>query len=435
MRILLGTYRLSLNRFNYLVAYLGLIHVLTLWNVFRAGAQISALFIDLVALFSVGIAVTFIGRHLCFPQQLKFSVLDGLVFCFLLYQVVSLVLYLQPNNPAGISSYFYGVHLLVLPIFLYFTTARMTEEEQEKLLRFICYLHILLVVSGLLLFVLRPEFYTDYLRERLASRNVEEIWEIYSRLNSYMGSTAVGLLSAVTIALLPMVKMKKLTKYLLLIIFLLAVLLTQQRGAYVSACVATLFFLFYRNFSIRYLMLVVVLSAVAGYFIVSASFNEVNTLLDYTKNRIAVDLLGGGAFGERSDSYQKGWRLWSEFPFGMGLGATTSAADTGGAHPGGQVVDANYMRILCDIGFLGLIFFLAIVLAAVRSGLSCRGGAYLLVVIFIYCFQATGTNVFDIFYVNHLFWLLLGFVNVQPAQLPAPVKAPVLSVDPALRAG
>lgn len=412
MNIVVGKFKLEFSRFNYVVFYLGLIHILTFINIFRAGAQFNTLVIDVVAIYSVTFATIYIAKRLYNPE-IRPSLLDVAVLLFILYSILSIFFYLQPSNPASITAYFYGLHLLILPSFLYFTVAKFDACAQEKLLRFICSLHVVLVIIGMVLFFLRPDFYTDYLRERLATRNAEEIWQLYSRLHSYMGSSATGMLSAITIAILPIVKFKQLTKYILLLLLLFAVLLTQQRGAYVSAFIAMLFFLFYKNYNLKYLLLVVIIST-AGIVLVSLSSDDVvGYVFNYTINRISGDMIGGDPYSERAVSYIKGLDFWSQFPFGMGVGATTSAADSAGAHPGGQVADANYIRILCDLGLFGLYLFLAVIIISVYAVYKNNKSKYFLVILFIYCFQATGTNVFDIFYVNHLFWIFLGIINAD----------------------
>jgi cell division protein FtsW (lipid II flippase) len=192
---------------------------------------------------------------------------------------------------------------------------------------------------------------------------------------------------------------------------LLAVLLTQQRGAYLSATVATLFFFFHSNISIRYLLVAIIIFFLGATFLIRSDKDIIESLVDYTANRISEDLIGGDAYSERAVSYRKALTLQGEFPFGMGIGATTSAADASGANPGGQVVDANYMRILVDLGAIGLYLFLAVLTFGARSVIVRHRSKAFIVILFIYAFQATGTNIFDSYYVTHLFWLFLGIID------------------------
>jgi len=106
----------------------------------------------------------------------------------------------------------------------------------------------------------------------------------------------------------------------------------------------------------------------------------------------------------------------------LGIGATTSAADSQGAHPGGQVVDANYIRILADLGFIGFASFLMILFFVLIKSLKLKNGFAYLSIIAIYCMQALGTNIFDSQYVVHIFWLLLGFIDSDRDMLYNPRK-------------
>ena len=190
-----------------------------------------------------------------------------------------------------------------------------------------------------------------------------------------------------------------------------AVLLTQQRGAYISAIFASLYYLSNNKINFKYLLLFVSIISVGGIYIFSTSINDEESYLYYTANRVTTDVINSNPYSERAISYQKGLMYLSEFPFGMGIGATTSAADNGGAHPGGQVVDANYMRILSDLGIVGLYVFIAVLVFATRSIFVRQRPKAFLVILLIYSFQATGTNVFDSYYVTHLYWLFLGIID------------------------
>lgn len=407
MSLTLGAFKLGFNRLAYLKFYLGTMHFVVLVNMFMAGHQLNTLIVAVVAIYSVVITLSFVVRRLNDPT-IGLSYLDMCVLLFLSFSVMSVVLYLQPSNPASISGYLYGVNLLIVPIFLYFTVKELHAYDQERLLRFIFFLHVGLVLVGFVMFFWRPDFYTEYLRENLASRNAYEMWQIYSRLQSYLGSTAVGILAAITIVMLTLVRLRPFTRYLLLLLLLLAVLLTQQRGAYLSAIIATVFFFSYNKISIKYLLFVLTLVFVAVLFVVESSNEDVVYLVDYTANRITGDLVEGDPYSERAVTYRKGWGFLSDFPFGMGIGATLSATDSAGAHPGGQVVDANFMRILADLGLMGFILFMTVLAFGVRAVFVRRKSMGFIVILFIYCFQATGTNVFDSYYVGHLFWLFLG---------------------------
>jgi hypothetical protein len=99
------------------------------------------------------------------------------------------------------------------------------------------------------------------------------------------------------------------------------------------------------------------------------------------------------------------------FPLGVGLGATLSASEQASNSGLGQVVDANFARILADTGFLGLLLFLGIIAIALFISIKNRSLLFFSITILFYSFQALGTNVFDSFICIHLFWIFLGILN------------------------
>jgi hypothetical protein len=77
-------------------------------------------------------------------------------------------------------------------------------------------------------------------------------------------------------------------------------------------------------------------------------------------------------------------------------------------------VDANFLRIWADLGILGFGTFIMIILFALRRALATGEPFAWTLIVLIYCVQALGSNVFDNFYVSHLFWLLLGVIDSLP---------------------
>jgi hypothetical protein len=137
-------------------------------------------------------------------------------------------------------------------------------------------------------------------------------------------------------------------------------------------------------------------------------------LTGIVSNRIVTDIVFGNPFGERLASYEKGFAVLSDFPLGLGLGATMSRADDVGANIGGQVVDAYFMRVACDLGVAGVLLFAMLLCAGFLAGIRKAHFTGFAVIVCVYVLQSTGTNVLDSFYVSHVFWLLLGLVGATP---------------------
>jgi hypothetical protein len=114
---------------------------------------------------------------------------------------------------------------------------------------------------------------------------------------------------------------------------------------------------------------------------------------------------------ERAIGYVKAGQIITMFPLGVGLGASLSASEQASNSGLGQVVDANFARILADTGIIGLMLFIAILVLALYKSIKKRSLLFFTITILLYSFQALGTNVFDSFICIHLFWIFLGILN------------------------
>ncbi len=86
-------------------------------------------------------------------------------------------------------------------------------------------------------------------------------------------------------------------------------------------------------------------------------------------SRYTGELTEGVAGVTKDRGYGAGVAYFIEFPLGVGLGGTSSAAENNGLTTRGQVVDANFMRILADLGFQGLASFLFVLIVASYAAL------------------------------------------------------------------
>ncbi len=404
--------------YRYLLFYFGFMHALAFVQMlFNRNFRVFWL-VDSVALYSIVLAAAYIIGTLR-RQAGKLGTPDVLVLAFIVWSLVSGLLYLQADNPALPVSYLYGIHYLVFPVFLFFSVKRLDWPLQARLLRNICYLHLFLFVVGLVMYYWQPDFYTAFLRSILPSRDrAYEDWQLYARMHSYLGSTTIGLLSGITAIFLNIFKFPVWKKIAMISVCLFAGILTQQRGGFVSVAVGVLYFILAGRRKV--LKKLVVTAATALLLILGLNYFRDRTaaigdtridLINYTKDRLLKRTVPAGVLSERTIGYINGWNNFVRFPLGLGVGATTSAADAAQANLGGQVVDANYMRILSDLGFPGLSLFL-LILGTVFLSLKKNPNRFAFAaVLAIYAVLALGTNIFDHYYMSHFFWLLLGVMS------------------------
>jgi O-antigen ligase len=122
---------------------------------------------------------------------------------------------------------------------------------------------------------------------------------------------------------------------------------------------------------------------------------------------------------ERSGQWVAGVQLVNDHPFGVGLGLLShKAAEIDGLLPY-AVTDGNLFRLLAETGVPGIALFallvgigMARVLVARRLDVAAPLGLLLV--------GAMGSNVFDLYYIGFVFWLLLGIALSVPMHPPAP---------------
>ena len=356
------------------------------------------------------LASLFRGRH---------SLLYNMVTIMFAYQLFSVIMYFQPGNTYSVNSYIYGVHYCVLPILLFYLVQFIRRDEERVLLKRILLLNLILCIIGLFVYILRPEFYTDYLMRLFAQTSIVDEWQLYGRLQSYLGSTSVGNVAAISFLLTIYVVNNPYTKFFYLIVFAVTVLLTQQRGSIIilgfSTLVSIVKFVAYTSIIRKSIFgTVVCLICIFVYNQEKVLFSkELRESFTYMVHRVSTQTNPINLYKERAEGYTKAGLLISEYPMGVGLGATLSASDQATGSGLGQVVDANFARILADTCIIGFVLFLLVLFLALKKAVRRTAfGMYAMVICF-YSFQALGTNIFDSFLCIHLFWLYLGILNKQ----------------------
>jgi hypothetical protein len=267
------------------------------------------------------------------------------------------------------------------------------------------------------LFLLQPDFYTEYLKRLFVDLNIKDLWQLYGRLQSYLGSTSVGNVATVSFVLTYFLIRNKYVKSIYFITFSLTVIFTQQRGPilFLFFAAVIIFINFLLSSSAVNLLSFTVKIALAVLILVflysSLITDNVSAIFTYAADRISNETNPGELLSERAIGYIKAGQIIKMFPLGVGLGASLSASEQASNSGLGQVVDANFARILADTGFVGLLLFLAIIGIAFFKSIQNRNLLFFSITILFYSFQALGTNVFDSFICIHLFWIFLGILN------------------------
>jgi hypothetical protein len=399
----------SIKYYYLLVLYLVILHIAPILNLFGVlpGGK-PAYIIDLATL--IPIALSFRYWTASRWNHTK-TVLDAAVTSYLLFSILSIVLYLQPDNPSNFLAYFYGVHYFVLPMFLYYAIKAINRSRQTKFLLILCYLNVFAFALGILLYFTRPEFYNNYLRELLYASKGELLaeWQVFGRMQSYLGSTSMGVIAAMTIILLIQIGVSFGQLILFLPILYFGVVITFQRGGIFVSSIALSYAIYKMRGSLIYksmiIMVLIVLIAVGIYQLTGIEASIIERLSDkYSSSSFSESL-------DERRGYGPGLAYFKDFPLGVGLGGTSSGAEGAGLASRGQVVDANFMRILTDLGIVGLLLFFTVLWFAVRSAFRRENGLGWAIIIGSVCIVCIGTNTLDSYYISHSFWMLLGVID------------------------
>ena len=397
--------------FAFLATFVALLHLVPMVNMVAEGLPIPTfVVVDALSLVAFGLGAVVLGRRL---QTGKLSELDVLVPAYLTFSLASYLLYFSPGHPAVALQYLYGVHHLVMPMSLYFVVQALDDAWRLRLTRHLVAWNLVAIVLGGVLFFWRPDFYVGYLLEHYQTSAEDEL--IFFRMGSYLGSISMGVIAASTIALLRATPLRPWMQYVLAGVLFMGALLSGQRGGMVAAAGGLAFLLVTERSASRRVTMAA-LTAGLGAAAILYMESRIPGTLAYLAHRVVS---AGDALAERSGSYQEGLRYLADYPLGLGLGAASPAGATG-LNIRTEVSDANYLRVLADLGFVGLaLFLLVLVRAAVRALRDRRRTAWGAAVGLI-CVVALGSNVFDTYYLSHMLWLLVGMLGDPPPDRPDP---------------
>jgi hypothetical protein len=338
------------------------------------------------------------------------SPLDILVLAYVLWSLATGALYLLPSNRVDYAAYLLGINIAVVPVAFYALGRVVDVQARPLVAEAVVRLHAAVVVVSGVLQAWRPDFYTEYLVALLSDSGAVEEWQFYARMQGFLGSTALGILCSMSILLLIATRFSLARKLGFSAVFLVGAFLTFQRSSMVVGVAAFAVLLATSRASPASKLAAAFCAGVGAFALVSIESEDVLRLLDrLIEVGEVISLRDRDSYGLILDQLVR-------HPFGMGLGATTSAADSYGYNSGGQIVDANHLRILADLGPIGFVLFVLLVAHAVWLSRRARLFVPFGLVVLGYNLQALGTNVFDSYYTGHLYWMYVGMIGAATAQ-------------------
>lgn len=306
-----------------------------------------------------------------------------------------------------------GISYLLIPQLLFyylgFNQSIENQDYWQKNFIVILFIFALVFLYGIYLHFSRPDYFNLFL-ERIFLNDPETGYKtIYPKFTIYWNSMIVGVLGVAFFWLNILIKNHSLFyRFLFSMIFLTAVVFSTQRGAWLSFLISGLIVLFMTFKSWRPLKYLFYLSLTGVILLFIPKF-----LVIESNYEIFIDLLNRldnieHALADRSNQFDNFLFLISRYPFGIGLGLLSHKASNLGLSL--TTPDGNYYRIFGEIGLLGFISFFILIVFSIYKAYKTRI-IFLFVILVIFCLQAIGTNVFDLYASSFLFWYIIGFVN------------------------
>lgn len=322
---------------NYFYIALGVYLLTMLLRGFRPGVAIS------LVLFCILFELFFKMRYV--------SKLDMLIIIYILYNTISICW--MNVEKYTISVYFEEYITSILPILLFWATK---IGDKEKILNGLLYSTLICVVLGFALFIIMPEFYREfeYSQGYAVSSRIEHCRQ---GLASYIGRIPLGTYTviAAAIALKEYLKKNYSIKYLIYFGILVGgSILTSQRSSWFGSALLCAFLLYSlltsgkKKVFVQTLVLLFVGIYIAFHFMSSTLVNSTQIVSKSTNILTAVFERNGtwAALLERSNIL---------FGGGLGTGGHRARVITSSS-----VTDGNYIKIIGEIGVIGLLLFFAI---------------------------------------------------------------------------
>lgn len=340
---------------------------------------------------------------------------EVLILVFVIYNVISMLLSIGTGfSMSAIISEFSNT---ILPITFVYFILKLDTKNLRKLENGIIILIFLALVTGI------------YLNRTLATQSDVKYIEFLSRtypnfyvsvflqrprLTSYFGSVILGTVSLAGIAIAYKRLSEDRSVFSFLVIFILSSVmcfLTLQRSAYLGYIIMNLIIgvtmINKRKISLSNLFYIVVS------LLVIVAVTQI-VIPDFISNIIERFSDFGGAISERDDSWLVAFEgNYIQLLFGNGFA-------TGGQRAIGisdfTINDGNYFKIIYELGFMGLIIFISMIISIFRRAYKNFNINYIYLSLSIaILIQGIGSNVFTFMINAIVFWISIGMI-LRPVQ-------------------
>jgi hypothetical protein len=340
-----------------------------------------------------------------FIKNNKFKInnsLDIIVILYLLYNILTLIFYTVNNLPFSI--FFKEFSNSILPIILFYFFGKLKHDNSFYHITlysvFFCFL-----ISFYYQLTLPMNFMQ---RLNVIDGSGTNPIGYLTQYTSFLGITVTGSLGAIALFLAFVMMYENNFKKgkFFFIICVLAVILSLRRAALYTSVFSILFFnliiLFKSRRKLKLFVFEFIIALIAIFFLYDLNSEY---YLTFTDRFFSLS----SAVAERSSSWYNGLSNVFSIVTGDGLGRYGHKVL---GYSEIFIADGNYFKMIGEVGVLGTLLFLSILLKVIYTGFLNINTHYIqLLIILIICLQAVGSNVFAMQLIAPIFWYSIGACN------------------------
>lgn len=353
--------------------------------------------------FATAVMLLALGDFVLFKRFRHMQSLDWVLVCYFLYLCVSVIWLVGGGLPFSVFADEFVCS--GLPV-LFYLAGRWSDKTEKVYLWFLIAV-LFLGFLGLILYVLAPQFYVDYLFN-WGYISKADVPTMRVRLYSVTGSTVLGALSVAGMAVSGGVVIRFGKRLLGMISILLCfgfAFLSSQRAAMFVAILMLLFFNYlvffeFKMFARKYFVIELL--------VIVLGFAAITVLKYDLAYKFAARLLSlPGAVGQRSEQWVAAVNNMHSFWIGNGLGANGHKALE---YPLTFVVaDGGLVKMFCESGIVGFSFFLYLLITLFRKAAGKVKECFVeLSLISALVLISIGSNVLSFQAVTPIFWFAVG---------------------------
>lgn len=381
--------------------------------------------LQLLMLFSVNVRsnvvvcmVLFLVIYHVLTNQIyiKLNAVSILFSVFMFIMVMSLSNYLLNGFTRNLvfsrpSLFFTAFSYNIIPITGFFCLSVFVSNNNIYFETFklnLVVLNIISIIISIVLYYSKPSFYVHYLASGLVSIDTNQIDLGIFRLGGYFGSQILSNVAMVNVFLVLSLKAKRcfLLKLLAVILSILAIVMSQQRGAIAGLILGAAFVLIVgclcankETIQVILLLTLVVVILACIFFVFGIESRQ--------SSRFSFDMLVE-AVSERIPIWFRSIDIIRQFPFGVGVNIMSQKAY--GVNQM-RIADGYIFKVLAELGIPGVfvfgLLFVAVVVRTSKMQEKWLSGFFVANIV-----QSMGTNVISFYYSSFMFWFFVGFVGM-----------------------